>query len=182
MKKTILTALAVAFVYCASAQNVPVPDFKNQPTLLSGGKLVKLEKQTAEVKNKVQGMGYGGTTSNLHLDGGRSDVRTTTKPVFVIKVDGDVDPETLYYLTITKKSKKGRDVEMQKQSAFAAYGATGKSVKRFHIKLEFTKVSDGVFKIIPTEALEDGEEYAFVSVAQGVNTGNSTTYAFGVGK
>ncbi len=181
MKNVFVAAIAMFFAYAASAQ-VPVPDFKNQPTLLVDGKLVKLEKQSSEVKHKVQGMGYGGTTSNLHLDGGQSDVRTTTKPEFVIKVDNDVDPETLYYLTKTIKSKKARDVEMAKQSAFAAYGAVGKSVKRFHVKLDFEKVADGVFKIKVGEPLEDGEEYAFVAVSQGVNTGNSTVYAFGVGK
>jgi hypothetical protein len=181
MKNVIVAAMVMFFAYAATAQ-VPVPDFKNQPTLLKDGKLEKLEKQSSEVKNKVHGGGYGGTTSDLHLDGPASDVRTSTKPEFVIKVDNDVDPETLYYLTKTLKNKKGRDIEMAKQSAFAAYGATGKSVKRFHVKLDFEKVSDGVYKIKVAEPLETGEEYAFVSVGQGVNTGNSTIYAFGVGK
>ena len=181
MKKLLVAALALVVSFGVSAQT-PVPDFKNQPMLLKDGKLVKLEKQSPEVKHKVQGMGYGGTTSNLNLDGGKSEVRTGTSPEFVIKVDGETDPETVFYLTKTLASKKYRSIELQKQSAFAAYGAQGKSVKRFHVKLNFEKASDGIYKIKVDEPLEDGEEYAFVAVSQGVNTGNSTVFAFGVGK
>jgi hypothetical protein len=180
MKNIFFTVLAMAVMFAAFAET-PVPDFKNQPMLLVSGKLVKLEKQSAEIKNRVHGMGYGGTTSNLHLDGGASNVRSTTKPEFLIKVDTDVDPETLFYLSLCHHSKKGREVELSKQSAFAGYGAGGKSVKRFHVKLNYEKISDGIYKITVDEPLEATEEYAFVSVSQGSTNGsNSTAFLFGV--
>jgi opacity protein-like surface antigen len=182
MKKMFIAVAALFIAFGASAQT-PVPDFKNSPMLLNGGKLVRLEKQSAEIKNKTNGFGYGGNSTNFHLDGPHSDVRTATnKPEFVIKVDEGVDPETLFYLTVCLRSRKGRDVELQKSSAFAAYGATGKSAKRFHVKLNYEKIADNVFKITLDEPLEDAEEYAFISVGQGsLNGTNSLGYAFGVG-
>ena len=179
MKNVIVATIAMFFAYAATAQ-VPVPDFKNQPMLLKDGKLVKLEKQSAEIKNQRHGYSFGASvTSDLHLDGAKSDVRTGAKPEFVIKVDAEVDPETLFYLAVTLPAKKGRDIELSKQAVIG----NGKSVKRFHLKLNYEKVSDGVYKITVGEPLEDGEEYAFVNSAQGsLNGSNTTTYAFGVGK
>ena len=179
MKNVILTAMAIFFAYGASAQ-LPVPDFKNQPMLLRDGKLEKLEKQSAEIKNQRHGYSFGASvTSDLHLDGAKSNVRTGTKPEFMIKVDAEVDPETVFYLAVTLPAKNGRDVELSKQAVVG----NGKSVKRFHLKLNYEKVSDGVYKITMGEPLEDGEEYAFVNSAQGsMNGSNTTTFAFGVGK
>ncbi len=83
-----------------------VPDFKNQPTALVSGKLVKLEKVSAEVKQKVNGMGYGGVSQNIQIDGDASSVQLSSNPEFLLKVDADTDPETVFYLAICLKAKK----------------------------------------------------------------------------
>ena len=178
MKNVLLAVVALFVAFGASAQ-VPVPDFKNAPALLAGGKLVKLEKQNSEVKGKVNGMGYGGTSQMVTIDGGHSPVEATGKPEFVLKVDADADPETIFYLAKCLEHKKVREVEVGKTSAFAAYGATGKSVKRFHIKLSYEKVSDGVYKVKVDETLEAGE-YAFVPNAGGAAGSMSAVFCFAV--
>ena len=178
MKNVIVAVMAIFFAYAATAQ-VPTPDFKNQPSLLKDGKLVKLEKQNSEIKAKINGMGYGGTSQMLTIDGGSSPVSVAAKPEFVVKVDADADPETIFYLAKCLEHKKVREVEVGKSSAFAAYGATGKSVKRNHIKISFEKISDGVYKIKVDEKLESGE-YAFVPNAGGAAGSMSAVYCFSV--
>jgi hypothetical protein len=158
---------------------VPVPDFKNTPMLLKDGKLVKLEKQNSEVKQKVNGAGFGGTSQNVTIDGPSSPVSAPAKAEFVLKVDADADPETIFYLAKCLEHKKVREVEVGKTSAFAAYGATGKSVKRFHEKLNYEKISDGVYKLKVDEKLEPGE-YAFVPNAGGAAGSMSAVYCFSV--
>jgi hypothetical protein len=64
-------------------------------------------------------------------------------------------------------------------SAWAGYGAKGKSVKKDQVQLSFEKVQDGVYKI-HAEGLVKGEEYAFVSAGQGASGGQSTLFLFGV--
>jgi hypothetical protein len=178
MKNVILAVVAMFFAYAVSAQ-VPVPDFKNQPALLKDGKLVKLEKQNSEIKGKVNGMGFGGSSQMLTIDGGSSPVTASAKPEFIIKVDADADPETLFYLAKCLEHKKVREVEVGKSSAFAAYGASGKSVKRYHEKLKFEKISDGVYKVTVDEKLEAGE-YAFVPNAGGAAGSMSAVFCFAV--
>ena len=178
MKNVIVAAMAMFFAYAASAQ-VPVPDFKNAPALLKDGKLVKLEKQNSEIKGKVNGMGFGGTSQMLTIDGGSSPVTAPANAEFVLKVDADADPETVFYLAKCLEHKKVREVEVGKTSAYAAYGATGKSVKRFHEKLTYEKVSDGVYKVKVDEKLESGE-YAFVPNSGGAAGSMSAVYCFSV--
>ncbi len=178
MKNVIVAAMAMFFAYAASAQ-VPVPDFKNQPMLFQDGKLVKLEKQNSEIKAKVNGMGYGGTSQMLTIDGAASPVTAPARPEFILKVDADADPETIFYLAKCLEHKKVREVEVAKTSAFAGYGATGKSVKRFHEKLTYEKVSDGVYKVKVDEKLEAGQ-YAFVPNSGGAAGSMSAVFCFTV--
>lgn len=177
--KNVIAAVAALFIAYAACAQVPVPDFKNAPNLLKDGKLVKLEKQNSEIKGKVNGMGWGGTSQMLTIDGGSSPVSAPADPTFVLKVDGDTDPETVFYLAQCLEHKKVREVEVGKTSAFAGYGATGKSVKRFHVELSYEKVSDGVYKIKCKEKLESGE-YAFVPNAGGAAGSMSAVYCFSV--
>lgn len=168
--------LTVGFLVAQDA----VPEFKNQPAALENGKLVKLEKISAEVKQKVNGMGWGGVSQNIQIDGPTSPVKLSNKPEFLLKVDADTDPETVFYLAKCLEHKGVREVEVGKTSAFAAYGATGKSAKRFQIALKYTKVSDGVYKVtVDTSALEPGE-YAFVMASSGAVGQMSNVYCFKV--
>lgn len=171
-----VSAFVVSF-----AQNTLVPDFKNQPMLLQGDKLVKLEKQTSEQKAKMKGMGYGGTSMFIYLIGQNSPVVASSTPTFYIKVEDEVDPESVYYLTkVTKANSKGREIEIMRTSAFAGYGAKGKSTKKDDVACTYEKVEGNVFKFSPNAPLEAGE-YAFIAVSQGTSgSAQSLVFAFGV--
>jgi hypothetical protein len=180
MKKLITLLFICAFVV-SFAQDTLVPDFKNQPMLLQGDKLVKLEKQTSEQKAKMKGMGYGGTSMFILLLGEFSPVTASSNPTFYIKVEDDVDPESVYYLTkVTKANSKGREIEIMRTSAFAGYGAKGKSTKKDDVACTYEKVEGNIFKFSPNAPLAAGE-YAFISVAQGgAGSAQSLVFAFGV--
>ena len=170
----------VIFAGSLSAQT-PIPDFKNQPTAIDkDGKLVKLEKQSVEMKVKAKGMGYGGVSNYINLVPNTSPVVLDGKNVaFVIKVDDDVDPETLFYITLCKTTGKNRQVEMMRTSAFAGFGAGGKSTKKEVVNYTIEKVVDNVYKLVVGD-LPAGE-YAFISTTQGAMGSSGTiVYAFGI--
>jgi hypothetical protein len=181
MKKILFFALVLTYFFNTEVSAQPIPDFKNQPMLLKDGQLSKLEKQTAEMKVKAKGMGYGGVSNYINLVPANSPVAMGNRsPEFVIKVEDDVDPETVFYLTLCKTTGKNRQVEMMRMSAFAAYGAGGKSTKKDHVSLTYTKIADNVFKITVDEPLESGE-YAFVNSSQGTTGGAMTVvYCFAI--
>ncbi len=182
MKNLFLGNLFVALLLSASSVNAQsVPDFKNSPMAVGAdGNLLKLEKKSVEIKAKVKAMGYGGMSTFLNIDGKNSPVRLKPNAQFMLKVDVDTDPETVFYLTPTKEVRNTREVEMNRTSAFAAYGAKGKSVKKDDITLEFSKVSEGVYKLVPSAPLVSGTEYAFVSAAQGASGQQSVVFLFGI--
>jgi len=162
MKKLILSLLLINCSIFVFAQDYPKPEFKNQPMIISDGGLSKLEVQTAEIKMKVKGLGYGGAQQEISVPGGKSPVVAPQEPSFVIWVDEGVDPESLIVLTKTEFDSKKRNIPMMKVSALAAFGARGKSMsEKFHVDFSIEKVGDGVYLITPTGPLETGMEYAF---------------------
>jgi hypothetical protein len=180
-RMTTVIVLVMAMFGSVIAQTTQTPDFKNSPMLIKAdGSLVKLEKQNSEIKTKSKNMGYGGTSTFINIDGKNSTVRVSANATFMLKVDADVDPETVFYITPAKEVNKTREVEMTRVSAYAAYGAKTKSVKKDDISVSFTKVADGVYKITPDAPLTPGMEYAFVNATQGSSGGQSTVFCFGV--
>lgn len=179
-QRTLLVAL-VFLIASAFVQTAPqIPDFKNSPMAINeDGTLKKLEKQNAELKTKAKGMGYGGVSTFINIDGKNSPVRVKATTDFILKVDADVDPETVFYVSPAKEVGKTREIEMTRVSAFAAYGAKTKSVKKDDIPLEFVKIQDGVYRIKCT-GLTPGTEYAFVNATQGASGSSSTVFCFGV--
>jgi hypothetical protein len=179
MKKTTLF-LTVTLMCCGLifAQQPQVPDFKNSPMILKkDGSLEKLEKQNSEIK--VKKVPYVGTTRFISITGGKSPVRVGTDAVFIVKVDAETDPETVFYLQASKGGSKNREIDMEKISQYASYGAKGKSVKKDQLPISYDKVSPGVYKITIT-GLKAGTEYAFVDASQGASGAHSTVFLFGV--
>lgn len=176
MKKFAMLMLAVmATVGVTLAQEVKAPDFKNTPMLInSDGSLTKLEKLTGEKKSKTAGgpwgTAYGGAAANMDymtFDGVSSAVKAEPKSQFVIKLDEDVDPESVFKLTsvIVNKKNKNREVYTKKSG--------GKSVQDSFVTLSYEKVSPGLYKITTT-GLTSGTEYAFVQET------SSTVFLFSV--
>ena len=181
MKKFTLSMAALLLTAVVLfAQDPQVPDFKNTPMILKkDGSLAKLEKQTSEIKHKAKAMGYGGTSTYLNFTDGASPVRLSTDAVFIIKVaDAETDPETVFYVTKVIPHNKTREVDLVNISAFAGYGAGGKSTKKDQIKVEYEKISPGVYRVMPKD-LARNTEYAFIPVAASTTGGNSVVFLFG---
>lgn len=183
-RKHVLLVVASLFlvIFGTSAQDYPKPMFKNQPMALNDGKLVKLEKAICENKMKVQGLGWGGVQQEISATGGSSPVRTSKTPEFLIWVDEGVDPETIFVLTKTIPTKKLRNIPVSKSSAFAGYGARGKSMTgKYQVKCSFEHVGEGLFLIKPVEKLEDKktDEYAFYNPEK-TSAKQLTVFLFGV--
>ena len=179
MKKVIsVLVAAIMLAGTVNAQQAQVPDFKNSPMVLKkDGSLEKLEKQNSEIK--VKQVPYVGTTRFISITGGKSPVRVKADATFIVKVDAETDPETVFYVQASKGGAKNREIDMEKVSAYAGYGAKGKSVKKDQVPLNFEKISDGVYKITAT-GLKAGTEYGFVNTAQGASGTQSTVFLFGV--
>jgi hypothetical protein len=180
MKNLILNLSLLLFCVLMYSQDYPKPDFKNQPMLYSEGNLSPLEKQVAESKVKVKGLGYGGSEMRISVPGGQSPVRVSKNPTFIIWVDEGVDPESLIVLSKTEFNKKKRSVPMAKYSAFAGYGATGKSMSgKYHVDYDIKKVQEGVFAITVSSELDPEMEYVFYN-AEKTDSQQITVYLFGV--
>jgi hypothetical protein len=180
MKRLILSGWLFCLGLSVNAQEVPRPEFKNQPMILVDGELSKLEVQTAEVKIKVKGLGYGGTQQEISVPGGRSTIIASKEPSFVIWVDEGVDPESLIVLTKTEFDSKKRNIPILKISALAAFGARGKSMSdKYHVDFGIEKISDGLYKITPSGPLESEMEYAFYN-PQNTEAQQVKIYLFGV--
>ena len=162
IKNLILNLSLLLFCVLIYAQDYPKPDFKNQPMLYSEGKLSSLEKQVAENKIKIKGLGYGGSQQTISVPGPHSSVRVSNTPTFIIWVDEGVDPQSLIVFAKMDFKKKKRSLPMAKYSAFAAYGATGKSMSgKYHVDYDIKKVEDGVYAITVASELEPKMEYVF---------------------
>ncbi len=179
MKNLILNLSLLLFCVLMYAQDYPKPDFKNQPMLYSDGNLSSLEKQVAENKIKIKGLGYGGSQQTISVPGGHSPVRVSKTPTFIIWVDEGIDPQSLIVFSKMDVKKKKRSVAMAKYSAFAAYGATGKSMSgKYHVDYDIKKVQEGVYKIIVRSELDSEMEYVFYN-AEKTSDQQLTVYLFG---
>lgn len=179
MKNKLFTLLLICGqIGTLLAQDVQVPDFKNEPMLLKkDGSLGKLEKNTGEAKSKSAG-GFGGygyyggnvaTNDYITFQSVKSPVVVGTDAKFIVKLgDAEVDPESVFYLTKAVVKKKTREIYTKK--------AMGKSLKDSYVQLNFEKIAPGVYKIIP-KGLMPNTEYGFVSTAGGA--GHTLVFLFG---
>lgn len=175
-KKLSLLLLVCSIVATAIAQDVQVPEFKNQPMYLKkDGSISKLEKTKGEAKTKTAGgpwgAAYGGANAIVYYSifpGSNSSVTLPTDAEFIVKLgDAETDPESVFYLAKAIIHKNTREVYTKK--------AGGKSANELHVELDFEKVSPGVYKIKP-KGMAAGTQYAFVDLAAGPNA--SLCYLF----
>jgi uncharacterized protein YxeA len=78
MKQLTMTLALLLIAVCLSAQNYPEPEFSNEVYYLkkdSSYSVVRLEKASAKMDNKVKAAGFGGFENGYVFDGDKSDVR-----------------------------------------------------------------------------------------------------------
>ncbi|MGZ8539287.1 MAG: hypothetical protein ACXWV6_01480 [Chitinophagaceae bacterium] len=78
MKQLTIICAFLLIVVCLSAQNYPEPEFSNEVYYLkkdSAHSVVRLEKASAKMDNKVKAAGFGGYENGYVFDGDKSNVR-----------------------------------------------------------------------------------------------------------
>ena len=157
------------------AQNVVVPEFKNEPMpVKNDSTLGRLEfthfdpDKTDPAVTQILFMSVS-QQDYYTYDYPKSPVRLQTSTRFMIKLsDPEMDPESVFLLTKVAASKKNRVVYASGKQPF------GPSMK---VKIEFVKIAPGIYQIIPEQLLPN-TEYAFVYIP---DTGSHVRcYLFGV--
>jgi hypothetical protein len=153
-KKLILvmsTLLANACIVTAQS----IPEFKNKVSVIKETALSDLEQTDLSIDLNTSPF-TGTSKMDMKAMGKSSPVVTTTSSEYIVKLDSGTDPEAAVELFRFEVEKKSRKVNIGK-------AVMGKSTNMElpKVKLMFTKVQDGVYKITPAKPLERGE-YVFV--------------------
>ena len=169
MRNIAFTIFLVAGSLCLCAQNsadsIPEPEFMNQVFALSNDrKLITLEKKDAEYVSKMKAAGFGGSKQMYEMSGAKSTVALSNDNLmFVVSTAGGgsgfgMDPSSQFALMKfeTKKDKR--------QALAAEYGGMKKpkGPGDNELGLNFKRIRDGVYGIVPAQNLEKGE-YAFLN-------------------
>ncbi len=180
MKKLFVLMIVSLTVNSLFAQ-IPIPDFVNKVHYVQeDNTLGNLENVDATIDYKLKGMGYGGIEYFFTAFSNKSSKRFKQNdvPKFVIRVKDDVDPSEFITLSIGEIKKKKK-----RQFKQGSMSATGKSRDNsmFVVSLDFKKIGDNYFEVIPQQELTLGE-YAFVRI---LNQENQTStkikiYCFGI--
>lgn len=174
MKKIILSIAVVLSSITSFSQTLPTPEFAMRPYILEATNTLKnlerVEVQT-DMKAKVSGVEMFFTAFNA-----KSDVRISKSamPKFIIKVEVGTDPADVISLGIGEVKKDKRKFL---QSSSNAKGEA-RDISATSVKLEFKKISDGLYEIIlPTIA---PGEYAFMPVKIGISDTKMKFSCFGM--
>lgn len=133
-----------------------------------------LEKHTAKLSVKVRAMGYGGADSYLQIRGNKSKLNIPNRDsvYFHIKMDGAIIGNlSLYKSELTNNARR---VKYYKQRTFSGADVGGDPIS-YNVSPE----GNGIYKIIPSFVLEDGE---YMFIIQGLSSGMGDAFPFGVGK
>lgn len=184
MRKLLLCLFLSATILVSKAQDdasIPEPEFINQIFLLDKDrKLMSLEKTEAEIKTKSKIGGFGGMKQSYIMNGAKSTVSLPATDLMFVFSNGGAsfaaDPSSQYQLLKFETKKNNRE-------ALSPYGTGGKksTTEQNEISLNFKKLKDGVFGIVPAKPLDKGE-YAFINKLsmQGGMSMKMEAYAFSV--
>ncbi len=152
-------------VSAQQSQKILEPEYIGVFFYLNEGKLVALERQSAESKLKIKAMGFGGGESILQIKGEQSNVRfkADQKVEFVVRVSSQsTDPVSIIQF-YRFESKKG-----MRRLSIAKAGTMGMGAKSIvnqnAVSFNAAKYGESSFKIVPANALLPGE-YCFSGAA-----------------
>jgi hypothetical protein len=153
----------------------PALEFINQVYAWYAGqnKTSPLEKVAANLKMKSKAFGFGGAQSAYEIEGEKSASRLDKNESFSFIINtGGAAPELILYKL--KVEKKKREAAMVKINTFDGSAKSGENT----IALNISQVSNGIYKIVPSQSLAKGE-YFFASKT--VTSGTTAdVFAFGV--
>jgi hypothetical protein len=166
-------------VLVAQDASVPDPEFINQVYFLDKDhKLQDLEKTQAELKTKS---GIAGGKQLYIINGAKSSVTVPAADATFVVSNGasgfSADPSQQFELLrfdVKKNNREGLSVK---------YGGIGKPKMdegQNHVKINYKKLKEGVFGIVPEQPLAAGE-YAFINKLSMQGTSmKMDAYAFSV--
>lgn len=181
-------ATAVVFVASLSAlsqqatANAPEPEYRDQYTVLMGGRLVPLERETAmtDTQSRRNFVITPNTKVFESIPHTASPLRVPPGIHFFVKASvGDRDPSTVIHLHSLVAGKKDRRIPIItfKQSLIPFGGVKHERAEDDSIAFTVQKYGAGSLEIIPSTPLPPGE-YAFVNGHEaqcfGVDAGLST--------
>jgi hypothetical protein len=179
MKRIYLIVFLFAIGKILNAQDkYPKPEFANAPYFYNKGdqKLVALEKSSAKMKNKMKFMGYGGSTQEYVIDGGKASVsiKSTDTCEFVMTgMSQMMDASQMITLYTFKPGGKERVAVMQQSGGKFGKDKDNPDKISFNVKKDDDKIIFVLPKLAPGE-------YGFVNI-MGMGGGRSfDVYCFHV--
>jgi hypothetical protein len=167
MKYIILTVAFATGMLLLNAQqsdSIPDPEFINH--VFAWGKdhkMLSLEKKDAELVTKNK-MGIGGAKQLYQIDGDKSPVTVPADVLFVVGNGSTggfgTDPSQQFILMKFETKKDKREAISAEYGGIAKKGKTNSGENE--IGLNFKKIREGVYGIVPEKALEKGQ-YAFIN-------------------
>lgn len=152
MNRAVTAILFGCWLFAASAQDVKEPEFPDVFYALSGGQLLKLERQEATSRAKVGALMTA--KAALEIPGEASPVRLKSGIVELVVRSPDSlksDPGALYHIRKMESKKKSREVILGTASPFGAKSST-QSVVAF----DYSKYGESSIKL-SVAALPPGE-------------------------
>jgi len=152
-----LIALLLPVSTFAQSTDVAVPEFKNKVMYVKkDNTLIDLDNTDLQTEMKAKLTGAGAL--NIKASGPASSVKRVGSPEnkFIVKIDGDTDPESAVELFKFDADKKNRKITVAGYRMGSAIDVTLPKQK-----ITFTKVQPGVWMISPVQQLEAGE-YVFI--------------------
>lgn len=181
--KSASVALSLFLAMCAWGQNVGKLAEPGAPSVFykldMSGQLVPLESQVVHVKRKFHAWGFSGVTMVYRVEGEKSRVRLKVegKPVFVVRLEGKIDPlETVqfYHFDEVDGSRVVPIVDFDLLNRMSNF-------QLVHATVDFNAVKYGAssFKLMPVPTLVPGEYCLVVKVATKAEN-KSPAYCFGI--
>jgi uncharacterized protein YxeA len=195
MKKIFLSLFVLVITVVAVAQSYPEPEFNNEVYYLKKGSvhtLVRLQKESGKMDNKVKAAGFGGFENGYFFDGDKSDVRlnngTTLSFVFstgasasanstgqqdsMMRANG-MDPDAMSGM-MGGVDDPARNITLYKADAgkgkrkiytMKTGGAFSMGKNKSSDKFTFSvkKIREGYWELVVDKSLPKGE-YAFVTM------------------
>ena len=181
MKKLTIVLALLAMTLGANAQTTPTPEFKNKVMLVDkSNALTDLEKTDLTTSLKTN-MG-GHSEVNIVADGKAATLMNSGSPAekFVVKIEPGVDPETVVELFTFDVAKKVRKILVAQMSM-----GKDQAVTLTKVKLNYTKIADGVYAVSVKEQLPEGQ-YCFlvnrpnITIMGSASAQSLIGYCFGV--
>jgi hypothetical protein len=154
------------------------PEYANQFFLLDkAGNLAPLERETAGIKSKVKGFGFGGAKVMRTVPNEHSSVRVAGNEArFVVRLERhDIDPASVVQFYSLKTVKGARELATMEAHPFTG---TKTTTQGSAIAFEAKRYGDASAVVVPLQPLPPGEYLLTASPKE--NGGDAVVYCFAV--